>query len=375
MRMIKSFVSAFVATLFFSGSIFAQSTYTDKNGDEYEFKKHAFLNIQGGGQYTLGEAAFGDLISPNAQLGLGYQFNPWFGARVSVNAWQSMGGFNGVKQSDGSYGTSTFKYKYVAPGVDAMFNLSNLLCGWNPGRVLSVSAFVGLGANIAFSNDEANELNNAGYKMSYIWDGTKVRPVGRGGVELAFRVSKSVAVTVEGNANGMFDHYNSKHGGNADWYFNGLVGVRVNLGKSVKKLDKPSVVEVVEEVVVPEPVQPVPSPEPVAVQSEPIRHDIFFTINSSSISAVEQAKVLAIADYMKANPGSKVEITGYADAGTGTAAVNDRISARRAKAVADMLTGMYGIEASRITSKSEGSRVQPFSENDKNRVSICFVND
>ena len=375
MRMIKSFVSAFVATLFFSGSIFAQSTYTDKNGDEYEFKKHAFLNIQGGGQYTLGEAAFGDLISPNAQLGLGYQFNPWFGARVSVNAWQSMGGFNGVKQSDGSYGTSTFKYKYVAPGVDAMFNLSNLLCGWNPGRVLSVSAFVGLGANIAFGNDEANELNNAGYKMSYIWDGTKVRPVGRGGVELAFRVSKSVAVTVEGNANGMFDHYNSKHGGNADWYFNGLVGVRVNLGKSVKKLDKPSVVEVVEEVVVPEPVQPVPSPEPVAVQSEPIRHDIFFTINSSSISAVEQAKVLAIADYMKANPGSKVEITGYADAGTGTAAVNDRISARRAKAVADMLTGMYGIEASRITSKSEGSRVQPFSENDKNRVSICFVND
>ena len=373
MGKLKSTILA--AAIAIGGSAFAQSTYTDKNGDEYEFKKHAFLNIQGGGQYTLGEAAFGDLISPNAQLGLGYQFNPWFGARVSVNAWQSMGGFNGVKQSDGSYGTSTFKYKYVAPGVDAMFNLSNLLCGWNPGRVLSVSAFVGLGANIAFGNDEANELNNAGYKMSYIWDGTKVRPVGRGGVELAFRVSKSVAVTVEGNANGMFDHYNSKHGGNADWYFNGLVGVRVNLGKSVKKLDKPSVVEVVEEVVVPEPVQPVPSPEPVAVQSEPIRHDIFFTINSSSISAVEQAKVLAIADYMKANPGSKVEITGYADAGTGTAAVNDRISARRAKAVADMLTGMYGIEASRITSKSEGSRVQPFSENDKNRVSICLVND
>lgn len=373
MGILKSTILA--AAISFGCSAFAQSTYTDKTGDEYEFQKHAFLNIQGGGQYTLGEASFSDLLSPNVQLGLGYRFNPWFGARLSVNAWQSMGGFNGVKQSDGSYGTSTFKYKYVSPGVDAMFNLSSLLCGWNPYRVFSVSAFVGLGANIAFGNDDANELNNSGYKMSYIWDGTKVRPVGRGGVELAFRLSRSVSLTVEGNANGMLDHYNSKRGGNADWYFNGLVGVRVNLGKSVKKIDKPAVVDVVEEVVVPEPVQPAPAPEPVVVKSEPVRHDVFFTINSSSISAVEQVKVLAIADYMKANPESKVEITGYADAGTGTSSVNDRISARRAKAVVDMLTGMYGIDASRITSKSEGSRVQPFSDNDMNRVSICLVND
>ena len=49
----------------------AQATYTDKDGNEYQFKKHAFLDIQGGAQYTLGEAKFGDLISPNVQLGLG----------------------------------------------------------------------------------------------------------------------------------------------------------------------------------------------------------------------------------------------------------------------------------------------------------------
>lgn len=54
----------------------AQATYTDKDGNEYQFKKHAFLDLQGGAQYTLGEAKFGDLISPNVQLGLGYQFNP-----------------------------------------------------------------------------------------------------------------------------------------------------------------------------------------------------------------------------------------------------------------------------------------------------------
>ena len=31
----------------------AQATYTDKDGNEYQFKKHFYLDIQGGGQYTL----------------------------------------------------------------------------------------------------------------------------------------------------------------------------------------------------------------------------------------------------------------------------------------------------------------------------------
>ena len=119
---------------------------------EYDvnFQKHAFFNIMGGLQYTLGEAKFGDLLSPNIQLGLGYQFSPVFAARLQANAWQSKGGWNG-------YGnpplTKDYKYKYVAPGVDLMFNLSNLLCGWNPDRVFNVTAFVGGGANFAWGND------------------------------------------------------------------------------------------------------------------------------------------------------------------------------------------------------------------------------
>ena len=55
-----------------AGTASAQAVYTDNAGNKYEFKKHAFLNLEGGAQYTLGEAKFGDLISPNVQLGLGY---------------------------------------------------------------------------------------------------------------------------------------------------------------------------------------------------------------------------------------------------------------------------------------------------------------
>lgn len=53
------------AMLALGTSAVAQATYTDKDGNEYQFKKHFYLDIQGGGQYTLGEAKFKDLLSPN----------------------------------------------------------------------------------------------------------------------------------------------------------------------------------------------------------------------------------------------------------------------------------------------------------------------
>ena len=85
------------AMLMMGTAAMAQATYTDKDGNEYTFKKHAFLDLQGGAQYTLGEAKFGDLISPNVQLGIGYQFSPVFGMRLQANGWQSKGGWNGYK--------------------------------------------------------------------------------------------------------------------------------------------------------------------------------------------------------------------------------------------------------------------------------------
>ena len=80
-----------------------------------------------------------------------------------------------------------------------------------------------------------------------------------------------------------------------------------------------------------------------------------------------------IAEYMKKYPESKVVVTGYAYAGTGNDKINDRLAAGRADAVVKSLTNDYGISASRISYDSKGSRVQPFAENDLNRVTICIA--
>ena len=350
----------------------AQATYQDADGTEYQFKKHAFLNLEGGAQYTLGEAKFGDLISPNVQLGIGYQFSPVFAARIQGNGWQSMGGWTAKE-------TTTYKYKYVAPGVDFMFNLSNLFAGWNPKRVFNLTAFVGGGANIGFDNDEANDLAAQGYNLRYLWDDNQILPFGRGGLEASFRLSDAVRFVIEANANILSDKYNSKKAGNADWYFNALAGFRINLGKGYTKTEPAPVVEepapepvkVVEE---PKPVvKPEPKPEPKPVKIEPLRRDIFFTINSTKVVEQEEAKVRDIVDYLNKYPKAKVSVTGYADVGTGNDRINDRLAAGRADIVAKMLTEKYNIPADRIAKDSKGSRVQPVAENDLNRVTICIA--
>ena len=366
MKAVKTLMAA--ALLGMSTSAMAQATYIEENGDTTVFKKHAFLQLQGGAQYTLGEAKFKDLLSPNVQLGLGYQFNPWFGARIAVNAWQSKGGFNGYKFADGTIGNTTYKYKYVAPTVDFMFNLSQAFCGYNPHRVFNVTAFLGGGANIGFSNGEAADVNKAGYTMAYLWDGTKVRPVGKAGLALDFRLSDAVSLGIEGNANILSDKYNSKKAGNADWYFNALAGLRINLGKTKTTRAK-------QEPVAPQPAVEQPKQEnyvqPEVKKTAEIRRDIFFKINSDVVNEEGKAKIQDLVKFMNENPDANITLEGYADKGTGSAAYNQQISERRAQSVFNILTKEHGIAAHRISYTFKGDTVQPFAENDENRVVIC----
>ena len=369
----KLFRTLFAAALLgLSTAAMAQATIEQPDGSKLEFKKHAFLDLQGGLQYTLGEAKTSKLFSPNVQAAIGYQFTPVFGARLQANAWQSKGGWNG-------YGnpavTKDYKFKYVAPGIDFMFNLSNLFCGWNPNRVFNVTAFLGGGANIGFSNGEVNDIAEvlkkdglAQYELEYLWDGTKVRPFGRAGLDLSFRLSEAVSLLVEGNANILSDKYNSKKAGNADWYFNGLLGLRINLGKTytvipAPVIDKPKTYRTQRDSIF----------ENKTVQVAELRRDVFFTINSITVSETEQLKIKDVADYLKKYPQAKVVVSGYADVGTGNAQINARLAAGRADIVVRDLKEKYGISEDRITYASYGDTVQPFEENDLNRVSICIA--
>ena len=380
----KTILSCLLALGFLSASAQDQQPKT-----EYVFNPHWYVQIQPLGlQHTLGEVDFGDLNSYTVQAAIGRQFSPIFGARLAVNAWQSKAGSKVLDQQDVEH-KFKWSWKYVAPSIDLTVNLSNALCGFNPNRVFNLSLLAGLGANIGFSNDDAatakaginglyNNLSTEAKKiwddadnLDYIWDGSKVRLLGRVGLAADFKVSDKVSIGLEANANTLNDHYNSKKAGNWDWYFNALAGVKINLGKTYETRVIPPLepeIRYVEKVV--EKVKEVPAP---AVEREALRRDIFFIINKTDIRPEEANKVKEIADYLNKYPTAKVVVTGYADAGTGNDKINDRLAAGRADVVVKSLVNDYGISMGRISYDSKGSRVQPFAENDLNRVSICIA--
>jgi outer membrane protein OmpA-like peptidoglycan-associated protein len=371
---------------------------------EYVPNPYWYIQIQGGAQYTLGEVDFKDLISPNVQVSVGRQFSPIFGARLSVNAWQSRAGinFNEIPTwVQGAAGTGTVtpglvvpagqtkvKWMYVAPGIDITFNLSNAIYGYNPNRIFNLSAFIGGGANIGWGMDKESNWENkalalqhkavADNAFEYEWTGTKVRGYARAGLAADFKVSEAVSLGLEVNANTLSDHYNGKKANNWDWYFNALAGVKINLGKThtTRTIEAPKPVERIVEKVVEKIVEkPCPPVEPTnaVVVKEPFRRDVFFNINQTTVAKKELVKVQEVADYLKANPNATVEVTGYADRGTGNPTINNRLSKQRAQAVFNLLTKKHKIAASRIKVDYKGDTIQPFAVEVENRVAICIA--
>ena len=359
------------------------SAQEQKGTTEYVFEPHWYVQVQPvGAQYTLGEVDFKDLLSYNVQAAVGRQFTKLWGARLAVNAWQSKAG------SKYEYAGKEYKWnwKYIAPSIDGTLNLSNALCGYNPNRVFNLSAFAGIGLNIGFSNDKAADAkaaikkevlanDNTGFDpLPYLWDGTKVRLFGQAGLIADFKINDNWSINAEVAANTLSDKYNSKKAKNWDWYFNALLGVKYNFGKtySTRFIPAPEpeiryVEKIVEKIVE----VPAKAEEPEA-KAEPLRRDIFFAIGKTVIRKSEQQKVDEVVEYLNANPEAKVNITGYADAGTGNDRINDRLAAGRADVVVKALK-KAGIAASRISYDSKGARVQPFADNDSNRVSIVIA--
>lgn len=354
-----------------------------------------YVQGQFGGQHTVGEIAFSDLNSLNAQIGVGYNFNEIWGTRLTVNGWKSKAGW---ELDNNLY---KWSWNYVSPVVDVTANLSNLIFGYNPDRLVNFGVFAGVGANVAFGNDGAaackSEIESAyaqkGANVVALrnrWEGTKAFFTGRVGANVDFRISNNWAASVEFQANAINDYYNSKRAGNADWYLNALVGVKYTFGSSNKTRVVPVAVPV--EKLVEDKVDHLvnndldnlkkrvdqleeccasKNEQPVAV-AEPMRRDVFFTISSNKISSAESVKVKEVAEYMKKNPAAVVEVTGYADKGTGNTRINAKYAQNRTDAVVKALVA-EGISESRIKADSKGDTVQPYAEQELNRVAICIV--
>jgi outer membrane protein OmpA-like peptidoglycan-associated protein len=87
---------------------------------------------------------------------------------------------------------------------------------------------------------------------------------------------------------------------------------------------------------------------------------IFFETNSATLSSSSQDALTKFAQSLQNNPETNVAISGHTD-NTGSDAINQPLSERRAESVANFLVGK-GVSASRLTKVGNGSH-QPVAEN------------
>lgn len=98
---------------------------------------------------------------------------------------------------------------------------------------------------------------------------------------------------------------------------------------------------------------------------------ILFDFDKATLKAESKAALEAIAAYLNANPAKRFYVVGHTDS-KGTFAYNHKLSADRARAVADVLSREYGVASGRLEAHGAGPLMPVFSNSsdagrDKNR--------
>lgn len=80
---------------------------------------------------------------------------------------------------------------------------------------------------------------------------------------------------------------------------------------------------------------------------------VFFSFNSATVSDANYLRLAAIANAMNSNPDVNIMLTGFTD-GSGPEDYNRKLGQRRADEVKQELVQIFGIDASRISTGTEG---------------------
>lgn len=319
-------------------------------------------------------------LSVAYNFAFGKWFSPYLGWRLSF-----LGG--PIHWDNHQYS----KAKYVNANVDLMWDMFNSFGNVNPRRVFSIVPFVGLGGSFVwdYKAPASNYYDKDGSVRSNQW----ALPVSAG-IQLRFRLSKYVDFFAEGRAQFYADNFNNNHYGDPiEANITAIGGFTFNIGGSDFNTYNPcdylgyinslnnqvndlrvALATTSAALAAAEAQLPCPEVQPAeTVTTTPLMATVRFKINSAEIEPMEEVNIYNIAQWLNQNPDQNVTIAGYADKDTGTAEYNMGLSKRRAEAVRDQLVNKYSVNPDRLSIQAEGSAVQPYDENNWNRI-VIFSN-
>ncbi|GAA6530281.1 MAG: OmpA family protein [Prevotella sp.] len=308
--------------------------------------------------------------NPGASIALGKWFTPGIGLRTKVQ-----GIWGKSVTDDNNYGNFN---KYWTVNEQVMFNLSNLICGYNPSRVWNVIPFAGAGFTRSMT------YNRYAMDLSV-------------GLQSSWKVSKRVNIyaeagwiRMEGDGDGIQNgDYGHRGWDSHDNQLYAELGLNINLGKaSWNKVPDVDALNAMHQSQIDalksqlndanaenerlknELANQKPAESVKAFVNTPV--SVFFNLNKATIASQKDlVNVRALANYAKDN-SSKLNVTGYADKATGTPAYNQKLSERRAQTVANELVKM-GVDSSNINAKGEGGvdDLSPISFNRRATVQVA----
>ena len=334
---------------------------TDKHKVETNgFWSNWFISAGAGAQVYFGdhdnEAKFGNRISPALDIAVGKWFSPEIGVRLMYNGLSAKGATRwGQAHSTGDQvdgwgiGMYKSKFKYFNFQIDAMFNFSNIICGYNENRVYNCSPYVGVG--VMKVTDDPKDASISGHF----------------GIMNSFRISSAIDINLDLRGTLTSDELDGEPGGRwGEGLFAATVGItyKINprgwnraktvtrnvydnteLNRMREKLNRLNE----ENARLADELARKSQEKPVVKQIASANVLIVFPIGKSTLSNQARVSLGMLADAINAGDESTVyTITGYADAGTGSKELNERLSKERAEAVRDCLVDEFGVDASQL---------------------------
>ena len=319
----------------------------------------------------------------NAEFGVRYMFNEFFGLKLSFD-------YDQYKEGDDSLPWETTFYGI---GLEGVANLGRIFKFQDWTKTFNVLAHAGAGVG-QFDFDRApNADDRVGYLM--------------GGLTLQAKLSPRVALNLDGGArmnykqNLSFDGGNGggaqpfvytttlglsvalgKHSSHADWYLrdeaslesiyskvNALesdlrtnsnrdsqLATRVDqLGSKVTDVERKLDAHIADRSIHGGGGGTVDAKAVIAKLINDGYVNIFFDYNGTKPAVASIDAIKALRTYLSENPGTSVVLKGYADE-RGSETYNKTLSQRRADTVAKLLTDA-GISSSRITARGEGEDI------------------
>ena len=309
-----------------------------------------------------------------ASVAVGKWFTPGLGLRTKVQGIWGKRVWDPETETKGSFN------RYWVVNEQVMFNLSNLLLGYNENRVWNVIPFAGGG----FGRTMTHNL----YSMDLCV-----------GLQSTWKVAKKVNVYLEAGWNRFESDIDGGYsGGERGWdshdnHLYGEVGLTFNLGKAswdktpdvdaIKALSQSQIdalnaqlndanaenARLKDLLANQKPVETVTPKTVKEFVTTPV--SVFFDINKTNVaSQYDLVNVHALAKYAIAN-NSNLLVCGYADKATGNEQINQKLSEGRAETVAGELVKM-GVKRANITTKGKGGvdDMSPISFNRRATVQV-----